>query len=63
MTNEAEQEIETPCVGVCTMNETTGFCLGCYRNVEEIQNWWDKSNAEKSAILVQLEARISNSFD
>ncbi len=33
----AEQEIESPCIGVCSMNETTGFCHGCYRTIEEIQ--------------------------
>jgi predicted Fe-S protein YdhL (DUF1289 family) len=61
MTNETE--IESPCIGVCALDESTGFCLGCYRSADEIKNWWDKSNAEKSAILEQLEIRTAQSFD
>ncbi len=58
-----EKEIETPCVGVCTMDENTGFCLGCYRTADEIKNWWDKTNPEKIAIFKQLDARVADSFD
>ncbi|MGB2833290.1 MAG: DUF1289 domain-containing protein [Methylotenera sp.] len=58
-----EVEIESPCVGVCTLDETTGFCLGCYRSADEIKNWWDKTNAEKIAVLKQLEVRVEQSFD
>jgi predicted Fe-S protein YdhL (DUF1289 family) len=61
MTNETE--IESPCIGVCSIDDTSGFCVGCYRTVDEIKNWWDKTNTEKSAILVQTEARMSDSFD
>lgn len=58
-----EVEIESPCVGVCTLDETTGFCLGCNRSADEIKNWWDKTNAEKIAVLKQLEVRVEQSFD
>lgn len=58
-----EKEIETPCIGVCTMDENTGFCLGCYRTADEIKDWWDKTNLEKIAILKQLDARMTDSFD
>lgn len=58
-----DKEIETPCIGVCTMDEDTGFCLGCYRTADEIKNWWDKTNPEKIAILKQLDARMADSFD
>ncbi|HNZ57138.1 MAG TPA: DUF1289 domain-containing protein [Methylophilaceae bacterium] len=63
MTTETEQEIESPCVGVCAMDEATGYCLGCYRTIDEIKSWWDKTNAEKSALLQTLEARVAQSFD
>ncbi len=62
MTNENE-EIESPCVGVCTLDDSTGFCLGCYRTGDEIRNWWDKTNAEKKEILALVEARTAASFD
>lgn len=30
----SEQNNDTPCIGVCTMEE--GYCLGCGRSEEEI---------------------------
>ena len=63
MSKETEKEVESPCVGVCTLDEATGFCLGCYRTADEIKNWWDKTNPEKIAILKQLDARMADSFD
>lgn len=63
MSNKSEQEVESPCVGVCTLDETTGFCLGCYRTADEIKNWWDKSNAEKIVVLRALDTRMNDSFD
>ncbi|MEO8419289.1 MAG: DUF1289 domain-containing protein, partial [Methylophilaceae bacterium] len=40
-TNLTSEPIQSPCVGVCTMSESTGFCQGCYRTIEEIRQWGD----------------------
>ena len=29
----------SPCIGVCRLDEATGFCLGCARTGEEIATW------------------------
>ena len=29
----------SPCVDVCAIDETTGFCAGCLRTSEEIAMW------------------------
>jgi predicted Fe-S protein YdhL (DUF1289 family) len=63
MSNEQEIEIDSPCVGVCSMDETTGFCLGCYRTLEEIQGWWDLSNAEKKTVIEATAKREQSAFD
>lgn len=60
---EADNEVNTPCIGVCAINEETGLCQGCYRTLEEIKGWWDKSNEEKTVLLKELEVRISQGFD
>lgn len=61
MSNEVE--IESPCVGVCTMDEATGYCLGCYRTIEEIQGWWDLDNTAKKSVIEETAKREKSAFD
>jgi predicted Fe-S protein YdhL (DUF1289 family) len=49
--------IASPCVNVCKMNQATGLCEGCLRNLDEIAGWSLYSAAEKRAVLEQLSAR------
>lgn len=39
------------------MNETTGFCLGCYRTIEEIREWWSMPAEQRAQVLDMLEQR------
>jgi len=48
---------ESPCIGICAIEESTDFCRGCYRTSDEIKAWFDMSQAEKKSLLVQLEER------
>ena len=52
-----EQAVASPCVNVCKMNEITGVCEGCQRNIEEIASWSAYSDAQKRAVLERLPAR------
>ena len=29
----------SPCVGMCVMDEESGWCKGCYRTLDEIKAW------------------------
>jgi hypothetical protein len=58
-----EEKIESPCIGVCTMNAQTGYCLGCYRTLQEIQGWWDMSESEKNQLIKILDARQAQDVD
>ena len=55
-------EIESPCIGVCAMDEATGFCQGCYRTIDEIQGWWDLDNMQKKMVLDETNARLEQQF-
>jgi uncharacterized protein len=59
----AEIEIQSPCIGVCSMDDSTGFCLGCYRTMDEIQQWWDLDNTQKQAVVDTASARESAQFN
>ena len=57
------KEVQSPCISVCTMNEKTGFCHGCYRSIDEIEKWWDLNNQQKQDILDKLGERELAAFD
>jgi uncharacterized protein len=59
----AEEEVQSPCIGVCSMNDSTGCCHGCYRTIEEIQNWWDLDNQQKQAVVLEAAERETAAFD
>lgn len=57
--NNHTEEIASPCIGVCTLDESTGLCLGCFRNAEEIKTWWDMDKSSKIAVLNAISERES----
>lgn len=57
------QNIETPCIGVCTVDDKTGFCMGCFRSLEEIQNWWDMTDQQRSEVMQKLDQRMQENAE
>jgi predicted Fe-S protein YdhL (DUF1289 family) len=57
-----EQTIASPCIGVCSMDDLSGLCMGCFRTIEEIRNWWDMDDTNKQAIIAQASERESSVF-
>lgn len=47
----------SPCINVCRMNPTRGYCEGCWRTLEEIAAWSQLSDADKRAVWARLDAR------
>jgi predicted Fe-S protein YdhL (DUF1289 family) len=42
---------------VCHIDQKTGLCLGCYRNLEEIGNWLKFTEEKRQEIMEQLPSR------
>ena len=59
----ADKEIQSPCIGVCSMDDSTGLCQGCYRTMDEIQGWWDLDNMQKQAVIDLASQREEQAFD
>jgi len=59
----SEIEIQSPCIGLCSMDELTGFCQGCYRTIDEIQAWWDLTNQQKQEVIHMATEREAQMFD
>jgi predicted Fe-S protein YdhL (DUF1289 family) len=49
--------ILSPCIAVCRIDEASGMCKGCQRTIQEIAAWPCLSDAERAAIMAQLEKR------
>ncbi|HMH89246.1 MAG TPA: DUF1289 domain-containing protein [Steroidobacteraceae bacterium] len=46
----------SPCVNTCTL-DANGYCMGCYRTIEEIAGWQGMSHPEQRALLRVLGER------
>lgn len=49
-------EIQSPCISVCQMNEDN-ICVGCFRSLDEIREWFQADNSKKQQILADAEHR------
>lgn len=50
-------DLPPPCVGVCTLDSATGYCLGCLRTAGEIAAWRELDFEQRLALLGRLCAR------
>ncbi len=50
--------IESPCILVCSIDRTTGFCFGCGRTQAEIGRWIAMTPAERRTVMAELPARL-----
>jgi predicted Fe-S protein YdhL (DUF1289 family) len=48
----------SPCVGVCTLDHATGWCLGCGRSGDEVARWIAMSDTERLACWAELPRRL-----
>ena len=51
--------IATPCIKVCVVDGESGLCMGCYRQLSEVEQWARFSDDERAAIMAELPARRS----
>ncbi len=52
-----EQDVPSPCISVCRMNEGTGWCDGCFRTLDEIADWAAMDRSEKRVVWDSLGRR------
>lgn len=47
----------TPCIAVCSVEDETGFCRGCFRTMKEITQWKQYSDSTREDIMKKLPER------
>jgi uncharacterized protein len=50
-------EIDSPCVKLCTIHPEARLCVGCLRSIDEIGSWSRLSPIERKAIMADLPSR------
>ncbi len=51
------RQAESPCVGVCLIDEQTGLCEGCLRTLDEVAVWGSSSAQQRGEILLNVDRR------
>ncbi|MBN8530680.1 MAG: DUF1289 domain-containing protein [Alphaproteobacteria bacterium] len=49
--------IPSPCISVCSIDDATGFCRGCFRTTQEVAEWPYADDGWKAEVLKCLEER------
>ena len=58
----SDEDIPSPCISVCRMNEERSYCEGCFRSIPEIRAWASANAAQRLAIWAQLAERAGMAF-
>jgi predicted Fe-S protein YdhL (DUF1289 family) len=49
--------VPSPCINVCKMDASTGWCEGCLRTIDEIAGWSTFDDDAKRAVWDAIETR------
>lgn len=50
--------MRTPCINVCSIDPTNGFCVGCGRTLTEIAGWMSLSEEQRNTLMASLPDRL-----
>ena len=51
------KNLPSPCISICKLNKSTGYCDGCFRTEDEIALWPSMSKEDKLNMLNILRQR------
>ena len=51
------KNLPSPCISICKLNQSTGYCDGCFRTEDEIALWPSMSEEDKLNMLNILRQR------
>lgn len=49
--------MNSPCIKVCKIAPDTGFCVECFRTIDEIRLWKKLTDVQRQDIMYLLEKR------
>ena len=57
MSTPTSGAVPSPCINVCRMDATTGWCEGCLRTIDEIVAWGSMADVDKRVVWRLIEQR------
>ncbi|MGV0985775.1 MAG: DUF1289 domain-containing protein [Limnohabitans sp.] len=57
-TPSAPNSVPSPCVSLCLMHPSGGWCEGCLRTLPEIGSWSRATDEEKRQVWAQMPERL-----
>jgi len=48
----------SPCISICRMSDDTTYCEGCWRTLDEIGGWGQRSADDKRAVWQLIQKRL-----
>jgi predicted Fe-S protein YdhL (DUF1289 family) len=60
--DRVDTTVPSPCIDVCrySVYDTGKLCVGCFRNKEELINWWAWDAPRKLQALLDIKERKQN---
>ena len=53
----ATGEVPSPCISICAIDPDTGYCIGCFRTLDEIGGWIGLDAAARLAVWDAIDER------
>jgi uncharacterized protein len=54
------QNLPSPCISVCQMNDASGWCIGCLRTLDEIAAWGSLDEPARRAVWRRIGERADS---
>ena len=51
-----DNSVPSPCQSICRFDGSP-FCVGCFRDIDEIRDWMIMTREQKLAVIARLPAR------
>lgn len=52
-----DDSVQSPCINVCRMDDTSGLCVGCLRTMDEVAFWSVLDDDDRRAVWALIEQR------
>ena len=56
---QTQAAMPSPCINVCRMDESSGLCVGCWRNLDEIIKWSRADEGYKRQVWHEIKRRVA----
>jgi predicted Fe-S protein YdhL (DUF1289 family) len=49
--------VRSPCISICRIDVATGYCVGCWRTIDEIADWGMMADDRRRSVWTAIRQR------